>query len=144
MDSLVNQIDKDTIDCAGITGLRKPGIHCIKVLAPYVIETKVHYYSSSTSRKHVFKTLQVEQTTTPETASNNILSETPPPTANDTVHNKLTSIDAVTAGQWSLVEYEGEFFLGVVLSVSSETASAHIRCLEKPYGVSEPQDLEKE
>ena len=88
MESLVNQIDKGTIDCAGITGLRKPGIHCIKVLAPYVIETEVHYYSSSTPRKHVFKTLQVEQTTTPETVS----------------------IDAVTAGQWLLVEYEGEFF----------------------------------
>ena len=51
VESLVNQIDKDTIYCAGITGLRKPGIHCIKVLAPYVIETKVHYYSSSTPRK---------------------------------------------------------------------------------------------
>ena len=113
VESLVSQIDKDTIYCAGITGLRKPGIHCIKVLAPYVIETKVQYYSSSTPHKHVFKTLQVKQTTTPETASNNILSETPPPTANDTVHNKLTSIDAVTAGQWLLVEYEGEFFLGL-------------------------------
>ena len=41
-----------------------------------------------------------------------------------------------------LVEYEKEFFLGIVLSVSA--SSAHVRCLEKPYGISEPQDLEKE
>jgi hypothetical protein len=50
----------------------------------------------------------------------------------------------VTAGQWLLVEYEEEFFLGVVLPVASETASARVRCLEKPYRVSEPQELEKE
>ena len=41
-----------------------------------------------------------------------------------------------------LVEYEKEFFLGIVLSVSA--SSAHVCCLEKSYGISEPQDLEKQ
>ena len=55
---------------------------------------------------------------------------------------KLKTFESVSQGQWLLVEYEKKFFLGIVLSVSP--SSTHIRCLEKPYGISEPQDLEKE
>ena len=55
---------------------------------------------------------------------------------------KLKTFESVSQGQWLLVEYEKKFFLGIVLSVAA--SSAHVRCLEKPYGISEPQDLEKE
>ena len=41
-----------------------------------------------------------------------------------------------------MVQYEGEYFLGIALAVYSQ--SAKIQCLEHPYGVSGPQDVEKE
>ena len=44
--------------------------------------------------------------------------------------------------QWILVQYKGEYFFGIVLAASTE--GAKIQCLEHPYGVSGPPDLEKE
>ena len=41
-----------------------------------------------------------------------------------------------------MVQYEGEYFLGIVLAVY--TQGTKIQCLEHLYGVSEPQDVEKE
>lgn len=40
------------------------------------------------------------------------------------------------------VIYEGEWFLGKVVKTMGN--SYLVRCLEKPYGISEPQDLEPE
>ena len=47
----------------------------------------------------------------------------------------------VSAGMWVVVYWEGEKFLGVVKSKSRK--SYHVFCLEKPYGVCEPQLLEE-
>ena len=48
----------------------------------------------------------------------------------------------VTIDQWVKVKYEGEFFLGNVLSKLNDQALVH--CLEKPFGIGVPQDLERE
>ena len=53
----------------------------------------------------------------------------------------LKNIDCIRTGQLLLVEYEEEFFLGIVLEVSC--TGARVQCLEKPNGISEPQGLEK-
>ena len=52
---------------------------------------------------------------------------------------KLTNV-SVAAGMWVLVYWEGEKFLGVVKSKTRK--SYHVVCLQKPYGVCEPQLLE--
>ena len=59
-------------------------------------------------------------------------------------HKKIGNIESFTPGSWLLVEYEQEFFLGIVLEVSKLGSNVHVPCLEKPYGVSDPPDLEKE
>ena len=123
--STVKQVDEDISDSAGIPGTHK--IHCVKVLAPYVIEIKEHYYSIKAPSQHTFKSS---------------VKDTPDSSAVDHQYQKIENIKYVSQGQWLLVEYEKEFFLGIVLSVSAY--SAHVRCLEEPYGISEPQDLEKE
>ena len=102
-------------------------MHYVKVLAPYVIETKEHYYSIKAPSQHTFKSS---------------VKDTPDSSAVDHQYQKIENIESVSQGQWLLVEYAKEFFLGIVLSVSA--SSAHVRYLEKPYGISEPQDLEKE
>lgn len=48
----------------------------------------------------------------------------------------------VSIGQWVKVLYEGEVFLGKVLK--KENNEYFVQCLEKPYGIREPQTLEKE
>lgn len=48
----------------------------------------------------------------------------------------------VSIGQWAKVIYEGEVFLGKVLK--KENNEYFVQCLEKPYGIREPQTLEKE
>ena len=48
----------------------------------------------------------------------------------------------IKLGQLILVQYKVECFLGIILAVSTE--GAKIQCLEHPYGVSGPQDVEKE
>ena len=123
--STVKQVDEDISDSAGIPGTHK--MHCVKVLAPCVIETKKHYYSMKAHSQHTFKSS---------------VKDTPNSFAVDHQYQKIESIESVSQGQWLLAEYEKEFFLEIVLSVSA--SSAHVRSLEKPYRISEPQDLEKE
>ena len=118
--STVKQVDEGISDSAGIPGTHK--MHCVKVLAPYVIETKEHYYSMKAPSQHTFKSS---------------VKDTPDSSAVDHQYQKIENIESVSQGQWLLVEYEKEFFLGIVLSVSA--SSAHVRCLEKPYGVLSPK-----
>ena len=92
-----------------------------------MIETKEHYYSIKAPSQNTFKSS---------------VKDTPDFAAVDHQYQKSENIESVSQSQWLLVEYEKEFFLGIVLSVS--TSRAHVCCLEKPYGISEPQDLEKE
>ena len=121
----MKQVDEDISDSAGIPSTHK--MYCVKVLAPYVNETKEHYYSVKAPSQHTFK---------------RSVKDTPDSSAVDHQYQKIENIESVSQGQWLLVEYEKEFFLGIVLLVS--TSSAHVLCLEKPYGISEPQNLEKE
>ena len=45
-------------------------------------------------------------------------------------------------GDWVVVLYEEEQFLGKVVGKAGKFA--HVRCLEKPYTIKEPQFLERE
>ena len=50
--------------------------------------------------------------------------------------------NTVNIGQWVQVVYEDELFVGKVLK---KTAGATlVQCLKKPYGIREPQCLERE
>ena len=54
---------------------------------------------------------------------------------------QLKNTDSIRPCQSLLVEYEEKFFLGIILEVSY--TGACVWCLEKPYFISKPQDLEK-
>ena len=60
--------------------------------------------------------------------------------ADDIQHDKM-SID-VKIEQWVKVSYEGELFLGKVRSKSS--THCLVWCLNMPYGIDIPQELERE
>ena len=49
----------------------------------------------------------------------------------------------LTKGEWVQVYYEGKKFLGKVVSVTSN-GQINVRYLEKPFGVREAQQLERE
>lgn len=49
---------------------------------------------------------------------------------------------SVNAGMWVKVKYEDEVFLGKVLLIKNH--QAQVRCLQKPFGVREPQEFERE
>ena len=50
--------------------------------------------------------------------------------------------DNMKEGDWVLVEYEEERFLGKVICVKGN--EVQVRCLQKPYGIREPQEFELE
>ena len=50
--------------------------------------------------------------------------------------------DSIKEGNWVLVEYEEERFLGKVICVKGNEVL--VRCLQKPYGISEPQKFKCE
>ena len=52
--------------------------------------------------------------------------------------------DDVKIGLWVIVEYEGEYFIGLVIAVHKLTRTARVTCLEHPFGISSPQNMEKE
>ena len=66
-------------------------MHCVIVLAPYVIETKEHYYSIIAPSQDTFK---------------NSVEDTPDSSAVDHQYQKIKNIESVSQGQWLLVEYE--------------------------------------
>ena len=45
---------------------------------------------------------------------------------------------------WVVVNYEGEYFLRKVEKLFDTSRSVQVRCLEKPYGIKEPQNSEPE
>ena len=51
-------------------------------------------------------------------------------------------MEDVEEGDWVVVLYEEERFLGKVVGKAEKFA--HVRCLEKPYTIKEPQFLEQE
>ena len=56
-------------------------------------------------------------------------------------------------GMWVLVHFQcqdtvpddsnGEYFIGIVMKITSDPAGANVRCLERQFGLGEPQRLEK-
>ena len=54
---------------------------------------------------------------------------------------KLASTD-VKVGMWVRVIFEDEWYLGKVMEKNG--AICNVRCLEKPFGIKEPQDMEHE
>ena len=115
-----------TLDISAIPATQK--MHSLKVISPFVVETKEHYYKDA-KLVHTFKLLQESKTIDHEILISSAKEFT-----------QLKNIDSVRPGQWLLVEYEEDFFLGIVLEVSC--TGARVQCLE-PYDISEPQDLEK-
>ena len=49
----------------------------------------------------------------------------------------------VNEGDWVIVVYEGERFIGKVMT-EAVNEDVCVRCLEKPFGINEPQKLERE
>ena len=47
-----------------------------------------------------------------------------------------------TEGMWVIVHYEEEKFLGKI--IRKRNIGVQVRCLEKPYGIHEPQDMERD
>ena len=123
----VTQNDNDTVRISTIPATQK--MHSLKVISPFVVETKEHYYKDA-KVVHTFKLLQESKTIDHEISVSAAKEFT-----------QLKNIDSIRPGQWLLVEYEEEFFLGITIEVSC--TEALVQCLVKPNGMSEPQDLEK-
>ena len=48
--------------------------------------------------------------------------------------------DDIKEGDWVLVEYKEERFLGKVICVQGN--EVQVRCLQKPYGIGEPKEFD--
>ena len=83
-------------------------MHPLKVMSPFVEEKKEHYYKD-VKLVHTFKLLQESKTWS-------IHHEVSVSSAKEFMQSK--NIYSIRPGQWHLVEYEEEFFLGIVLEVS--------------------------
>ena len=55
---------------------------------------------------------------------------------------KEIDVKDVQVSQWVKVYYEEELFLGLVMDVTN--THCLVKCLEKPFGVNEPQQMERE
>ena len=84
-----------------------------------------------------------QSTSTDTDNSEDSLSELPD---EDTIplieEKKRVKYDDAKLNQWVQVVYEGEFFLGKVLG--KLRGKTLVQCLEKPNGIKEPQNLERE
>ena len=108
----VTQIDNDTVGISAIPATQK--MHSLKVISPFVVETKEHYYKDA-KLVHTFKLLQESKTIDHEISVSSAKE-----------FSQLKNIDSIRPGQWFLVEYEKEFFLGIVLEVSC--TGARVQC----------------
>ena len=57
---------------------------------------------------------------------------------------KLIPFSETTENSWVVVNYEEEYFLGKIIEKYDAEKKCKIRCLEKPFGIIELQDMEKE
>ena len=46
-----------------------------------------------------------------------------------------------SSGNWVTARYEEEYFLGLILEITEKKDKARVQCLEKPFGITEPQSL---
>ena len=47
-------------------------------------------------------------------------------------------------GSWLIIEYEDKYYVGIAMEKSDDDHLVQVRCLEKPFGSEDPQNLEKE
>ena len=64
--------------------------------------------------------------------------------ANGETTNQPLSYDEVKADSWIIVDYEREYFIGLVCKLHNPSRTVRVRCLNLPFGINIPQDLEKE
>ena len=59
---------------------------------------------------------------------------------------KEMDISNVKTGEWVLVNYEGEVFIRKVMEklINNESKEAKVHCIERPYGIKEPLNMEPE
>ena len=50
----------------------------------------------------------------------------------------------INLGSWLIVEYEDKYYVGIAMEKSDDDRLVQVRCLEKPFGCEDPQNLEKE
>ena len=103
-----HQID---IDTQGISSIpEKQKMHSVNVISPFIIETKEHFYAGIHTQ-HTFKVL--------EDSHNDFHHQTQVMRQQKFTNKNLKDMKP---GQWILVQYKGEYFLGIVLAVSTEGA----------------------
>ena len=57
---------------------------------------------------------------------------------------KPIPFNEVAIDSWILVTYEDEYFLGKVIEKNIPEKTSKVTCLEKPFGITELQEMEKE
>ena len=115
--SIAKPLDKDTSGCV-LVYLVPTKCIVLKFFYPYMIETKEHHYSIKALSQHIFKSSR---------------RDIPDSSAVDHQYQNIENNESVLQGQWLLVGYEKEFFLGIVLSLL--TSSALVGCLENLFGL---------
>ena len=95
--SIVKPLDKDTSGCVLVYLVPTKRI---VFFYPYVIETNEHHYSIKASSQHIFQSSR---------------KDIPGSSAVDHQYQNIENNESVSQGQWLLVGYEKEFFLGIVL-----------------------------
>ena len=105
-------------------------MHSLNVVSPFTIETKEHFYADIHAQ-HTFKIL--------ENNHGDSHNQTQAMSEQNFTNKNLRDIKP---GQWILVQYKGDHFVSIFLAVSTE--GVKIQCLKHPYGVSGPEDMEKE
>ena len=57
---------------------------------------------------------------------------------------QLLSYDRATKDSWVIVDYEGEYFIGLVIKHHDQTKTVRVSCLNLPFGIAITQDREKD
>ena len=88
----------------------------LKFFSSYMIERREHHYSIKALSQHIFKSSR---------------KDIPDSSTVDHQYQNIENNESVSQGQWLVVVYEKEFFLGIVLSLL--TSSALVGCLENLF-----------
>ena len=46
-----------------------------------------------------------------------------------------------SSGNWVIAKYEEDYFLGLILEITEKKDKVRVQCLEKPFGITEPQSI---
>jgi len=92
---------------------------------------------------HCPESLQIEEYPDSESGTEpETVNELEPENALSAITDESIQFDDVKEGDWVQVIYEEERFLGKILK--KQVNEIQVRCLEKPYGIREPQEFERE